>query len=126
MTSDILRNIEIIQGQTKTFRFKFTNKRTHTPVNIGGNILFLTVKCNATDPDSLAIIKKTINIPYNSDSANGICYCPLTYEDTNVEFGQYLYDFTIQENESGGEILDRTPIATGTWIINASETQRVD
>jgi hypothetical protein len=124
MIVDIFKNIEIIQGQTKTFRFKFTNKKTHTPVNIGGNILFFTAKCNVTDPDSSAVISKTIDIPYNSDSANGICYCPLTYSDTNIDFGEYLYDFTIQENESGGEILDRTPIATGTLIVNASETQR--
>ena len=69
-------------------------------IDITGWTIFLTVKENADDPDTNAIISKTITT--FSDPVNGEAEIELTPTDTAQEIESYLFD--IQVKTAVGEI----------------------
>jgi hypothetical protein len=110
-------DLEVIQTNTKSWKISF-------PFDISGYILFFTVKKNLNDTDINAVIEKRIDCPYNIDSQNGIVYLNLSTEDTNIDIGQYFYDIKIQQDASGGEVIKRNTVGTGTFRVNATITIR--
>lgn len=119
MEQEPLRNLEVIQTNTKSWCLLF-------PFDISGCVLYFTVKKNLTDADDIALIALTIDVPYNSDSEAGKGYINLTSEDTTIPIAQYIYDIKFQRNMSGGGILQRITIGTGSFQVNSTVTQRTN
>jgi hypothetical protein len=118
-----LIDLEVIQTDTKTWRFVIKDKNGD-PVNITGYKLFFTVKEKLTDLDNVALIQKTVTCPSNDDSVAGIGFISLSSTDTNIPIANYVYDMKIQQN-SGLTIVWRKTIATGVFRVNATGTKRV-
>jgi hypothetical protein len=83
--------LSIVQKDTKVYTFHLT--RNNVPVNISGWYLYFTVKTDFNDSDTSAKIKKDILFPTNTDSQNGIGYLELTSAETDIDLGEYYYDF---------------------------------
>jgi hypothetical protein len=86
-------------------------------IDITGWTIFLTVKAKADDPDSSAVISKTITV--FSDPVAGIAEIELTPTDTNQAIGSYVYDIQVKTNV--GEIYT---IVEGILTITKDITQR--
>ena len=117
MNQEPLIDLEIVQTCTKSWKIIF-------PFDISGCILFFTVKKCANDTDENAVISKTIEIPYDSDSEAGITWLNILSEDSTIPVANYVYNILFQRNSSGGAILQRIPIGIGIFRVNLSETQR--
>jgi len=67
-------------------------------VNIEGATLYFTVKENATDAGSTAILIKEIDdIP---DAANGYAQIAIEKDDCELLLGNYLYEITIETSDN--------------------------
>ena len=102
-----LLDFEVVQSDTKTFRFFV--KRNHIPFDITGYEFFFTVKKSIKDTDANAVIAKQVICPANADSVAGKAYISLTSSDTNVPFGNYMYDIKMQL-KINNVIISRKPV----------------
>lgn len=117
-------NLEVIQTNTKTWKFQVSDK-TGAPVPLAGYLVFFTVKANLTDTDNNALIAKSFTIADDVDASNGIFFVSLTESDTNIAIGEYYFDFKLQQDQSGGAVLTRRTLGTGKFIVNTTITQRI-
>lgn len=117
-------NLEVIQTNTKTWKFQVSDK-TGAPVPLAGYLVFFTVKANLTDTDDNALIAKSFTIVDDVDASNGIFFVSLTESDTNIAIGEYYFDFKLQQDQSGGAVLTRRTLGTGKFIVNTTITQRI-
>jgi len=108
--------LSIKRGDTwsKTLYF---NDENDANIDITGWTIFLTVKAKADDPDSSAVISKTITTFSNPTA--GIAEIELTPIDTNQAIGNYVYDIQVKTNV--GEIYT---IVEGILTIIKDITQR--
>lgn len=92
--------LEIKRGDTwsRTLEFEDSNGAR---INITGWTIFFTAKVKADDPDASAVISKTITTL--SNPTNGEAEIVLSYSDTNLTIGQYLFD--IQVKTAANEII---------------------
>jgi hypothetical protein len=107
--------MEIVREDTKTIPLKFYTDCGDT--NITDWTVFFTCKVKITDPDSAALIQKTITV--HTFPLQGETEIKLTSLDTTQNPGNYLYDVQIKYL---GEI---KTILTGTLTILSGVTQRV-
>lgn len=91
--------IEIIRGDTPTLTIVFKDN-LGVPIDISNYTVFFTVKTiyddDSTDAD--ALIAKTISS--HTDSTNGITAISLTSADTDLDAGDYYYDFQIKNGST--------------------------
>lgn len=119
MNEEPLIDLEVIQTNTKSWILVF-------PFDISGTVIYFTVKNKFSDPDSAAMISKTIDVPYNADSEAGKGYLNLESADTSIPIATYVYDIKFQRNQSGGGILQRVDIGKGIFRVNYTVTQRIN
>ena len=108
-------DMEIVREDTKTIPLKFYTENGDT--NITDWIIFFTCKAKITDPDSAALIQKTIIV--HTFPLQGETEIKLTSLDTTQNPGNYIYDIQVKYS---GEI--RT-ILSGTLTILSGVTIRV-
>jgi hypothetical protein len=63
------------------------------PIDITGYSVFFTVKSEPNQPDSDALISKKVTS--HSNPTQGITHITLTHDDTNIDEGDYIYDFQL-------------------------------
>jgi len=95
----------------------YFNDEDDANIDITGWTIFLTIKAKADDPDSSAVISKTITT--FSDPTAGIAEISLTPTDTNQAIASYVYDIQVKTNV--GEIYT---IVEGILTITKDITQR--
>jgi hypothetical protein len=108
-------DMEIVRIDTKTIPLKFYTESG--VVDITDWTVFFTMKVKITDPDSSALIQKTITV--HTDALNGETEIELTTTDTTQNPGNYVYDIQVKYS---GEI---KTILTGTITILSGVTIRV-
>jgi len=89
--------LKIKRGDTWSRTIYFEDKCGNN-INITGWTLFFTVKIKSEDPDSSAIISKTITTFSNPE--NGEAELELTTTDTNQTIGSYLFDIQVKTNNN--------------------------
>ena len=102
--------LEVVSKDTKTYTIRLTENKVAVPIN-GWNLLF-TVKNNFNDLDADAVISKTVLMPDNANSTNGIGYLSLTSDDTDLEVKEFFFDMKL---ENPG--LTRITFARGKFVI---------
>lgn len=86
--------ISLIRGNTQTVTTEFIDDVNDTPINITGATVYFTVKNSYDDPDSAALIAKTVTS--HTDPTNGETQFVLSATDTDIEPREYYYDLKIQ------------------------------
>ncbi|MFA9227981.1 MAG: BppU family phage baseplate upper protein [Agathobacter rectalis] len=113
MTSS--NKITVIRGDTHTLHLTF--RANDELLDLTGAIVFLTVKQDLNDPDTLAQISKSIgNIP---NPTLGVVDIELTEDDTSVA-GEYWYDIQLKQASSSVQ-----SSLKGKFIIEQDVTLRV-
>lgn len=113
-----MTNLEVFEGNDKTFNVTITISGTGLPLDITGYKFLFTVKNNINDLDSNAIISKDITshvIP-----ASGTTTIPILRADTLNQVGNKFYDY--QWCTSGAQL--RKTIMNGNFIIKQSVGDR--
>lgn len=113
-----MTNLEVFEGNDKTFNVSITVSGTGVPVDITGDTFLFTVKNNINDLDSDAIISKDITghiVPTSGTTAIAI----LRAETLN-QVGNKVYDY--QRCTSGAQL--RSTILSGNFIIKQSTGDR--
>jgi hypothetical protein len=87
--------LNIKRGDTWSRTIYFTDN-DNVPIDITGWTIFFTVKNKVDDPDSSAIISKTITS--FSNPTGGEAGISLSTTDTNQTIGSYLYDIQVKTN----------------------------
>ncbi len=109
-------NLQIKRGDTWSRIIIFENEDKER-LDITGWTVFFTVKIKIDDPDSAAIISKTITT--FSNPTNGEAEISLTSTDTAQERESYLFDIQVKTNNN--EIIT---VLEGTITITQDITQR--
>lgn len=102
-----------------SYSIPFTVKdSTGTAIDITGQTVFFTVKKSpgGSEDDSDAVIQKTITA--FDDPTNGKGTLVLDSTDTNVELGNYVYDFKRKDGSAN------ICYATGQFYVKETVTQR--
>ncbi|MBF0141096.1 MAG: hypothetical protein HQL74_12560 [Magnetococcales bacterium] len=114
------QNIEFVRGDTLPIPIEFYDFKDN-PLDITGNVLWITLKKNVSDRDADAVFQKRIVCPENTDSMNGTGLVVLTSAETKLlNPGVYLYD--IQHVIPGDPPVVSTPMS-GTIKIHPDITQ---
>lgn len=80
-------------GNSRRIKVTILDDTTGTPIDISGDKLYFTLKDDAADDDTLAVLQAPYTIPGDANAALGIAYLPITAAETAaVPAGQYLYD----------------------------------
>ena len=86
-------NLELIKGDTKTWRLEFY--RNNAPIPLYGYKIYFTVKQNFNDVTP--ILQKVVVCPNNAESLAGISRIILSTSDTNKPLGPYVYDMKLSQ-----------------------------
>jgi len=113
----ISQELELVQGDSKTYVFTFTED--DLPIDVTGWEILFTLKTNYTDLDASAILQKDYTAPSGADATAGIIKFSLTPTNTNITLGEYYYDFKVKKNAT-----DRETIASGKMRVNFTVTIR--
>lgn len=109
-----MTNLEVFEGNDRTFNVSITVSGTDVPVDITGDTFLFTVKNNINDSDVDAIISK--NITSHIIPASGTTAIPVLRTDTLNQVGNKFYDY--QRCTSGAQL--RSTILSGNFIIKQS------
>jgi hypothetical protein len=86
-------NVDLVRGDSKTYKLTFTNAINQS-IDITSWIIYYTVKKTAADLDTDAVIRKTITI--HTDPTHGITNIELENTDTqNLDTIIYWHDVQI-------------------------------
>lgn len=96
-----LRQLSSIRGDTKTWTVAFKNS-AGVPYNIKNWVVRMTLKQNASLPDSEAVLQKTVSAFADTTSGtSGVAEITFLPADTvNIEPGEYDYDISITTSEN--------------------------
>lgn len=82
----------LVQGNSPKYRVTVSDKND-SPIAIGGDKLYLTIKKDPTLPDSEADLQIEITVPVDADSEIGVAYIrPTPAQTAGIEPGEYSYD----------------------------------
>ena len=84
-------NLQLIQKDTKTWPITIA-RQDGTHPNISGWVIKFSIKTDFNDLDESAIFLKSVTLPSNVESENGIGYLHLTSSETDIVLGEYYYD----------------------------------
>jgi hypothetical protein len=119
-TAPIDKDLFIQKGTTKTYEIQF--QKNGAPIDITGWTIFFTLKEKMSDTDANAIIKKTLNTPFELPNAvEGIALITLLTTDTNIDTKSYYYDITVQNAVAP---VSRAVILRGRLTIEKTTTRR--
>jgi len=108
--------LSVFRGDTQVYNITFKDEND-VAIDITGWTLFMTVKINENDPDSSAIISKTVtSFP---DPTNGKATISLSPTDTDQLIDCYFYD--MQLKDSSGNI---TTYLSGIFNVTRDITIR--
>lgn len=85
--------IKRVKGDTYNLDVQFENE-SGVAIDLTGSTVFFTVKRNLEDPDSLAIISKTVTS--HTSPTTGDTSISFTYTDVDY-VGEFFYDFKIKD-----------------------------
>lgn len=92
-------NLQLIQGDSKNYNLTFRDS-TGAVLNISSWIIYFTVKRVVSDPNSAAILLKTVVIGPSPAGAAGTATIPLTHTDTeSLPKGTYYYSIQVEPND---------------------------
>jgi hypothetical protein len=112
-----MATISVIRGDDVTLNATFKDENG-TAINITGYTVFFTVKNNYTSTtDDNALISKTVTS--HSDPTNGQTTITLSNTDTNLDEGNYFYDF---QTKDGSNKISST--SRGTFTVSLDVTRR--
>jgi len=74
-----------------------------TVIDITGDIIYMTIKKSATDPDVLADMRRVLIVPSDANSVIGIATVIFTAAETAVTAGVYFYDVQWKRIVSGSD-----------------------
>lgn len=85
---------DIMRGDARNYKFTFVDKAGN-PVDISNTTMWSTLKVAQNDPDSEAVLQKSVTFPADANSVAGIGWLPWLATDTETfEPGsKYWYDF---------------------------------
>lgn len=88
--------LEIIRGDSVKLEFKFSDI-DGKPIDLTNGDIFFTVKKDAKDLDSEAVIKK--DFAFSGDGKDGIVEIELESSETEIDTGVYSYDVQIKNKD---------------------------
>jgi hypothetical protein len=94
---------DIFTGDTKNYTLTFTDSDDN-PLDLTGAAVWYTVKERASDLDTSALIQKKITS--HTDATGGVTLLSLSATDTDIDPGDYVYDFQLVS--ASGEITTLT------------------
>jgi len=93
---------DLIVKRADTFPITMVFKRDGEPEDITVWTVYFTVKADRDDPIGSALINRTISPPH-ANPLNGITALVLDSADTDIPFGEYIYDVRVVDG-SGNEL----------------------
>lgn len=111
------QNISLNRKNSQTYNITVTSGGSAQ--DITGWTLYFTLKpkADAKTDDSTAVITKTVTS--HDDAANGLTSFTLSESDTDISYGDYIYDIKL----SNGSSIDQT-VMYGTFTIEEVATLR--
>jgi len=109
--------ITIGRGLSYIRNVQITNTQTGQPEDITGWKIYFTMKCSSdTDStDSKSLIQKLYDDNNFTDASTGQFQLKLDPEDTQIPFGDYIFDFkTIPVDNQQGSTLNQPVKVVGT------------
>lgn len=86
-------DMQVIRRDDVAFEITFKDS-DGVAIDITGATVFFTVKKRITDPDSEAVISKTITS--FTDPTNGLATLQLSNTDTDITPGKYVFDIQLK------------------------------
>lgn len=85
---------DIMRGDARNYKFTFIDAAGQ-PIDISNTTMWSTLKVAQSDPDSEAVLQKSVTFPADAESQAGRGYLPWLKSDTeSFEPGsKYWYDF---------------------------------
>jgi len=96
------------RGDTRKYKITIRDKITKNPISVDGGKMIVTFKSQKSDSDADAVIQ-VVTLTSEADPANptGVIQIVLSNTDTEINPGQYYYDF--QFTSSSGEVTTVIP-----------------
>jgi hypothetical protein len=110
-----MADLTMFRANDKTWTLTFKDS-DDVPINIYGSTILLTVKKNANDPDSSAIITKRVTT--HIDATSGVSAITVTKTDSAKDVGNYVYDMKLIDSAG-----DNTTIPGGSFFIKRDITR---
>jgi len=103
-----------VQGDTLVFELRLTDDNGD-PLDVIGDVLYLTLKRSKDDSDEDAVLQKILNIESSELARFGVVRFVVSAEESNIAHGTYHYDYQWAKTQSGaGEI---TTVALGKVLV---------
>lgn len=109
--------ISIIRGDDIAINVTCKDSLTGVPINITGYSVFLTVKRHPNEQDANALIAKKVTS--HISPTDGMTKVTLSNIETNIEEGDYIYDFQLVD--SGGLV---SSSQRDTFVVRQDITTR--